>query len=127
LAQPEDRLCCPTCGAKLSDDNRLTIDHSTLTVYWDGKTIFYGSRQTHSLFILFYENLGKLVTKDKIFETLWGVNEPTHADGVVKILVFRIRKSIKAAQMPLVVYTNYSLGYMMARRKNHDRRSAQHS
>ncbi|MBI2405502.1 helix-turn-helix domain-containing protein [Candidatus Microgenomates bacterium] len=65
------------------------------------------------LFRLLKKNLGKVVPKDELFETVWPEDPVEASEWALNALIYRLRKNPTFAQQGYVIENHKKVGYMM--------------
>lgn len=65
------------------------------------------------LFRLFKKNLGKVVTKDEIYEAVWPEDPVEASEWALNALVYRLRRNPTFAQQGYIIENHKKVGYVM--------------
>lgn len=94
-----------------SDGTASPIDKSTMSVIIDGRKIQLKARE-FALMEYLYEHRNTIVTKNDIFEAVWG--DSFFSDGTLNVHVRRLREKIeKDPNDPHYIKTIWGTGYML--------------
>ena len=86
------------------------IDHDNQIVHALGKNVLLSERE-FNLFMLFYENPGKILSKKEILNKIWYGNAEI---GVVAVMVHKLRRKIEFAESLIGSIENtYGAGYRL--------------
>ena len=92
-------------------DNGMTLDQATLTVTVDGKRIELKAKEFRLLSCLF-ENRNTIVTKERLFQEVWG--DSFFSDGTLNVHIRKLREKIeKNPNEPEMITTIWGTGYML--------------
>jgi two-component system response regulator RegX3 len=92
-------------------DNGSPIDKATMSVTIDGRKIQLKARE-FALMEYLYEHRNTIVTKNDIFEAVWG--DSFFSDGTLNVHVRRLREKIeKDPNDPHYIKTIWGTGYML--------------
>ena len=92
-------------------DNGMTLDQATLTVTVDGKRIELKAKEFRLLSCLF-ENRNTIVTKERLFQEVWG--DSFSSDGTLNVHIRKLREKIeKNPNEPEMITTIWGTGYML--------------
>lgn len=89
----------------------LTIDLKTREVERDGKKIVLSPKE-YELLILFMKRPRYVLSKEKIFESLWGLDFKG-MDAILEVYIHSLRKKIEINNMPRIIHTVRSVGYIL--------------
>lgn len=100
----------------LGTDNQLkvagfTANLNNRTVTVDGNSLTLNGKE-YDLLIYFLQNPDTIITKDQIFDRLWGFDSDT-ALSVVEVYMSNLRKKIKACVTNQPIRTLRNVGYML--------------
>lgn len=95
---------------KIFDDGRLYIDFSSLKARVDGLDISLAPLEYRVLEV-FVDNKGTLLTRQKLFEKLWDINENYIEEHTLTATISRIRTKIEKSERKYI-QTVYGMGYM---------------
>lgn len=65
------------------------------------------------LFLLLKKNLGKVVTKDQIFDTIWGDDPDPASDWALNALIYRLKKNPSFKNSGLILENHKKIGYTL--------------
>ncbi|MDR0273414.1 MAG: response regulator transcription factor [Clostridiales bacterium] len=86
------------------------IDHDNKIIHSMGKNVLLSERE-FNLFILFYENPGRVFSKKEILNKIWYGNAEI---GVVAVMVLKLRRKIEFAESVIGSIENtYGTGYRL--------------
>lgn len=92
-------------------DNGMTLDQATLTVTVDGKRVELKAKEFRLLSCLF-ENRNTIVTKERLFQEVWG--DSFFSDGTLNVHIRKLREKIeKNPNEPEMITTIWGTGYML--------------
>ena len=74
------------------------------------KTIIETSLKVIELFKLFYENNGKIVTKEMIIDRLWGYDE-VYSDGSIRVYITKIQKLFDEKKITNIKNVGYKIDF----------------
>ncbi|MDF2543068.1 MAG: two-component system sensor histidine kinase response regulator [Herbinix sp.] len=96
---------------KIQEYNRIRVDENVMKVYIEGKEITLKSREFR-LFLCLFENRNKIVTKEQLFNQVWG-NE-FFSDGTLNVHIRRIREKMEEdPNNPKLIKTIWGTGYIL--------------
>ncbi|MTV81733.1 response regulator transcription factor [Secundilactobacillus folii] len=103
-------------AGSLGSDNQLTVAGFTAnlnnrTVSLNDKNLSLNGKE-YDLLIYFLQNPDTIITKDQIFDRLWGFDSDT-ALSVVEVYMSNLRKKIKTADAQQPIRTLRNVGYML--------------
>lgn len=103
-------------AGRLGDDNQLSVGDFTAnlnnrTVAVDGHNIELNGKE-YDLLVYFLQNPDTIITKDQIFDRLWGFDSDT-ALTVVEVYMSNLRKKIKTKTDKQPIRTLRNVGYML--------------
>ena len=105
----------PSAPGKPADD---FIDPATMSVNIDGKHIQLKARE-FALIRYLYEHKNKIVSKNDIFEAVWG--DSFFSDGTLNVHIRRLREKIEEdPNDPKYIKTIWGTGYMLEIRSHED-------
>lgn len=91
-------------------DKRIVVDKAALKVYVGGKDAQLKMKE-FKLFDYLYENRNKVVTKEKLFENVWG--DQFFSDGTLNVHIRKIREKIEDnPNEPKHIKTIWGVGYI---------------
>lgn len=95
----------------VSGDGNIRLDESTLKVYVGEKEIVLKSKEFY-LFKCLFDNRNTIVSKEKLFETVWG--DSYYSDGTLNVHIRRIREKIEEnPNEPGLIKTVWGTGYIL--------------
>ena len=87
------------------------LDPSTMSITINGNKITLKARE-YALAEYLYNNRNTIVTKDQIFEAVWG--DSFYSDGTLNVHIRRLREKIEDdPNDPKIIKTIWGTGYMM--------------
>ena len=93
-----------TCG-------EITIDTNKGTALKNGQDLYLSALEYRILLILM-NNLGNIVTRDKLFDELWGITGEYIDDNTLSVYIKRLRKKLEDdPQNPKYIKTIRGFGY----------------
>lgn len=96
---------------KVNESGNLRLDESTFKVYAYGKEAVLKSKEFYLLKCL-YENRNSIVTKEKLFEKVWG--DSYYSDGTLNVHIRRLREKIEEnPNEPRLIKTVWGTGYIL--------------
>lgn len=100
-----ERKTC-TCGA-------LSVNPDTAVVTKAGKELFLSALE-YRLLLVFMQNQGMVLTRDRLLEEIWNVSGEYVNDNTLTVYMKRLREKIEDdAQSPKLLHTVRGLGYRM--------------
>lgn len=91
--------------------NGMTLDKDTLTVTVDGKRIELKTKEFRLLECLF-DNKNTIVTKERLFQEVWG--DSFFSDGTLNVHIRKLREKIeKNPNEPEMITTVWGTGYLL--------------
>lgn len=98
------------------DDSILNVDHfevnlATHSVKYDGRPVTLQGKE-YDLFIYLLQNKNMIVTKEQIFDRIWGFDSETSIT-VVEVYMSNLRKQLKKAEVPNLIRTLRNVGYIL--------------
>ncbi|MBT9672247.1 response regulator [Secundilactobacillus kimchicus] len=108
-------------SGRLGVDNQLTVGQFTAnlnnrTVAINSQTLELNGKE-YDLLVYFLQNPDTIITKDQIFDRLWGFDSET-ALTVVEVYMSNLRKKIKAKADSQPIRTLRNVGYMLETEDN---------
>ena len=89
----------------------LEVDPAAMRVYRDGVDLRLKTLE-FKLFYYLYQNAGKVVTKDQLFNNVWGDN--FFGDGTLNVHIRRLRERLEEnPDQPKIIKTIWGTGYIM--------------
>lgn len=96
---------------KANETGKLRLEESALCVYVEGKEIRLKAKEFLLLKCLF-ENKNKIVTKEKLFNEVWG--DAYYGDGTLNVHIRKLREKIEDnPNEPKLIKTIWGTGYML--------------
>lgn len=104
--------CCPLCDRPWTPDSRIRVVDNF--VYWEGKMVeWYESHSrrivsgiTAQVFILLYNERGKRVSREKLYDALYADREDGGPDTkILDVYLCRVRSTIRRYGMPFKITT----------------------
>jgi two-component system response regulator RegX3 len=87
------------------------IDPAAMRVYRNGVDLKLKTME-FKLFFYLYQNLSKVITKDKLFQNVWG--DSFFSDGTLNVHIRRLREKIEEdPNNPKIIQTIWGTGYIM--------------
>lgn len=71
------------------------------------------SKNERKLFTILKKNLGKTISKEKLFQTLWGNNPDHGTDWALNSLIYRLRKNPTLINNKYIIENEKDIGYRM--------------
>lgn len=91
----------------------LTVDTDKGTVARDGKEIYLSALE-YKLFLVFLNNRGQVLTRDKLLEEIWDSAGDYVGDNTLTVYIKRLREKIERdPQNPVYIRTVRGLGYRL--------------
>lgn len=98
-------------AAAENESGRLRLNEATLCAYLDGKEIPLKAKEFKLLQCLF-EHRNTIVTKEKLFELVWG--DSFFSDGTLNVHIRKLREKLeKNPNEPELIKTIWGTGYML--------------
>jgi two-component system response regulator RegX3 len=89
----------------------LEVDPAAMRVYRDGVDLKLKTLE-FKLFYYMYQNAGKVITKDQLFNNVWG--DSFFSDGTLNVHIRRLRERIEEnPDQPKIIKTIWGTGYIM--------------
>lgn len=103
-------------SGSMGNDNQLTVGDfsanlNNRTVAIDGTNLELNGKE-YDLLVYFLQNPDTIITKDQIFDRLWGFDSDT-ALSVVEVYMSNLRKKIKQLNTNQPIWTLRNVGYML--------------
>lgn len=103
-------------SGSMGNDNQLTVGDFSAnlndrTVAIDGTNLELNGKE-YDLLVYFLQNPDTIITKDQIFDRLWGFDSDT-ALSVVEVYMSNLRKKIKQLNTNQPIWTLRNVGYML--------------
>ncbi len=93
------------------DDGVITVDDSARKIYVEGREILLKNKE-YNLFVYLYANRNKVVSKEELFEKIWG--DEFFSDGTLNVHIRKIREKIERnPNEPQFIKTVWGIGYML--------------
>jgi two-component system response regulator RegX3 len=87
------------------------IDAPAMRVYHKGVDLKLKTME-YKLFYYMYQNAGKVITKNQLFENVWG--DSFFSDGTLNVHIRRLREKIEEnPNAPVIIKTIWGTGYIM--------------
>ena len=91
----------------------LSVDTDKGTVTRDGKEIYLSALE-YKLFLVFLNNRGQVLTRDKLLEEIWDSAGDYVGDNTLTVYIKRLREKIEQdPQNPVYIKTVRGLGYRL--------------
>ena len=91
----------------------LTVDTDKGTVMRDGKEVYLSALE-YKLFLVFLNNRGQVLTRDKLLEEIWDSAGDYVGDNTLTVYIKRLREKIEIdLQNPEFIKTVRGLGYRL--------------
>lgn len=101
----------PGKSGKGSEACRLYLDESIFCAFLDGRKVELKAKEFKLLQCLF-ENRNTIVTKEKLFEKVWG--DAFFGDGTLNVHIRRLREKLeKDPDSPKLIKTVWGTGYLL--------------
>lgn len=81
------------------------------TLSYDGKNVPL-SKNEYRILLVLMKNKGKVVSREKLMETLWQTDEFVD-ENALTVNVGRLRKKLEAAGLPGFIETKFGVGYLV--------------
>jgi len=96
---------------KIQTDGRFRIDAPAMRVYLNGTDLKLKTME-YKLFYYMYQNIDKVITKDQLFQNVWG--DSFFSDGTLNVHIRRLREKIEEdPNAPVIIKTIWGTGYIM--------------
>ena len=100
-----------SAGDTLPKQEQSPIDHATMSVTIDGNKVQLKARE-FALMDYLYQHRNTIVTKNEIFEAVWG--DSFYSDGTLNVHIRRLREKIEAdPNDPKYIKTIWGTGYIL--------------
>lgn len=97
-------------SSKVIKDGNLTVDCAQHEVYLDGKALVLTSKE-YELLLLLLENKGRVVSKEELFNKIWGFDSESEAQTLT-VHIKRLRQKLeKDPKNPERLLTVWGVGY----------------
>lgn len=97
-------------GRSLESDGRIIVDPDAMKVYVDGQDILLKTKE-FKLFYYLYENKNKVITKEELFQNVWG--DLFFSDGTLNVHIRKIREKFEDnPNEPRHIKTIWGTGYI---------------
>lgn len=94
-----------------NETEKLRLEEATLRAYVDGREVQLKAKEFRLLQCLF-ENRNTIVTKEKLFDMVWG--NPYYSDGTLNVHIRKLREKLeKNPNEPEMIKTIWGTGYML--------------
>ena len=91
----------------------LSVDTDKGTVTRDGKEVYLSALE-YKLFLVFLNNRGQVLTRDKLLEEIWDSAGDYVGDNTLTVYIKRLREKIEQdPQNPVYIKTVRGLGYRL--------------
>ena len=91
----------------------LSVDTDKGTVTRDGKEVYLSALE-YKLFLVFLNNRGQVLTRDKLLEEIWDSAGDYVGDNTLTVYINRLREKIEQdPQSPVYIKTVRGLGYRL--------------
>ena len=91
----------------------LSVDTDKGTVTRDGKEVYLSALE-YKLFLVFLNNRGQVLTRDKLLEEIWDSAGDYVGDNTLTVYIKRLREKIEQdPQNPVYIKTMRGLGYRL--------------
>ena len=91
----------------------LTVDTDKGTVMRDGKEVYLSALE-YKLFLVFLNNRGQVLTRDKLLEEIWDSTGDYVGDNTLTVYIKRLRGKVEPdPQNPIFIKTVRGLGYRL--------------
>ena len=91
----------------------LSVDTDKGTVTRDGKEVYLSALE-YKLFLVFLNNRGQVLTRDKLLEEIWDSAGDYVGDNTLTVYIKRLREKIEQdPQSPVYIKTVRGLGYRL--------------
>jgi two-component system response regulator RegX3 len=105
------RTKADAAGGRLFIRKELYLDTATHKLIDHGKAEELRAME-YKLLLYLLENAGRVITRDEIFERVWG--DDNTCDGTITVHIRHIREKIEAdPKNPAIIKTVYGVGYMV--------------
>ncbi len=89
----------------------LTLDPGTMSVIMDGKKIMLKAKE-YALLSCLYSHKNTIVTKDQLFEEVWG--DTFYSDGTLNVHIRKLREKLEEEpNEPKLIKTVWGTGYIL--------------
>lgn len=100
-------------SAKVRFDDKLAIDYSERSLYYNGEVVPLAKKE-FDIIELLSQHIGQVFSKERIYELVWGYDSSGDS-SVVAEHIRRIRSKFAAADMKPYIETVWGVGYKWAR------------
>lgn len=98
-------------GASASDGQRLVMEPATMSVIVDGNRISLKAKE-FALLDCLYKYKNTIVTKDKLFDEVWG--DSFYSDGTLNVHIRKLREKLEEdPNDPKLIKTVWGTGYIL--------------
>ena len=80
-------------------------------VLYENRELYLGKSE-YELLLLFFKNRNKVLTRDMIWDCIWGVKEKYVDDSAIFMLVSRLRSRLKGISKEHCLKTVHGVGYL---------------
>lgn len=96
---------------KTDENGAVSIDEGTMRIYVEGKEVQLKAKE-FKLFQYLYENKNVIVTKEELFNKVWG--DSYFSDGTLNVHIRKLREKIEEdPNEPKIIKTIWGTGYML--------------
>lgn len=101
----------PKESKESSGDSAFTVDEATMSCHIEGKTIALKAKE-FALLSCLYAHRNTIVTKEKLFDEVWG--DSFYSDGTLNVHIRRLREKIEEnPNEPRWIKTIWGTGYIL--------------
>lgn len=98
-------------GGTTAKGTSLTLDPGTMSVIMDGKKIMLKAKE-YALLSCLYSHKNTIVTKDQLFEEVWG--DTFYSDGTLNVHIRKLREKLEEEpNEPKLIKTVWGTGYIL--------------
>ena len=91
----------------------LTVDTDKGTVFRDGKEVYLSALE-YRLFLVFLNNRGHVLTREKLLDEIWDSASDYVGDNTLTVYIKRLREKIESdPQNPVLIKTIRGMGYRL--------------
>ena len=95
----------------VSEKDSIYLDRATLSVFVEGKKVVLKSKE-FSLLECLYKHKNSIVTKEELFDSVWG--DSFYSDSTLNVHIRRIREKIEEnPSEPEFIKTIWGTGYIL--------------
>lgn len=96
---------------KKSATEAIVVDDDARKIYVEGQEVALKNKE-YNLFSYLYHNRNKVISKEELFEKIWG--DEFFSDGTLNVHIRKIREKIERnPNEPKYIKTVWGIGYMM--------------